>query len=354
MSHLNTEATSLIPVNVASEVRLSVLDSRFRQRPVMASLCVTLVTLCFIEILAMLGLTIPNPPMVYVLAVVYCSYAGGTAAGLLAAVICVSYSAYFMFIAGHITPQPDRAVRLLVLSISTPLIAILVGHQTRRFNQAMQQMHTNMVTTNRRQRRRKDEQLKVQKERLDYLKLHDTVTGLPNQSQFIELAATALAEQSTCSVLVIGLDRSRSAHQVLAHAFQQTVLRLAGERIRGCVSDTDIVASLRGDDFVVLLNGTINKTQVQGIAARIKAILQEPYRIQDQDVYIDVHLGAAFYPVDAATAAILVDRARLAMHNEAATPTSACQFYTRKMGEEAAFTQSLATDLHHAVACGEL
>lgn len=58
MSQLNTERTSPISVNVASEVRFSVLDSRFRQRPVLASLAVTLATLCFIEMLATVGLTI--------------------------------------------------------------------------------------------------------------------------------------------------------------------------------------------------------------------------------------------------------------------------------------------------------
>lgn len=133
-------------------------------------------------------------------------------------------------------------------------------------------------------------------------------------------------------MLVIGIDRTRSAHRVLAQAFQQEVLRSAGERIQGCLSNADIVAFLRGDEFIVLVNGLINENHVQFVASRIKAIVQEPYRIEDQDIYIDVHLGAAVYPIDAPAVEKLLDLARLAMHNEAKTPSGACLFYTRKMG----------------------
>ncbi len=101
---------------------------RARRVPWVIGPALTALTLVAIELLALYGLRIPNPAAIYFTAVVFAAFVGGLLSGLVAAGITLAYAFYFFSIPGQgLSFTPDNLLRVIVLSVTTPTIAVLVG-----------------------------------------------------------------------------------------------------------------------------------------------------------------------------------------------------------------------------------
>lgn len=101
---------------------------RARRVPWVIGPALTAFTLVAIELLALYGLRIPNPAAIYFTAVVFAAFVGGLLSGLVAAGITVAYAFYFFSIPGQLLSfTPDNLLRVIVLSVTTPTMAMLVG-----------------------------------------------------------------------------------------------------------------------------------------------------------------------------------------------------------------------------------
>jgi diguanylate cyclase (GGDEF)-like protein len=81
---------------------------------------------------------IPNPGAIFFIAVMCSAYIGGTGSGLVAAAIALGYAAIHFF--GHDRlwdPAYHGLERILILAVTTPLIAVVVGLLKARSNEAM-------------------------------------------------------------------------------------------------------------------------------------------------------------------------------------------------------------------------
>ncbi|MFN7976066.1 MAG: PAS domain S-box protein, partial [Acidobacteriota bacterium] len=88
----------------------------------------TLLLLVVIELTERDLLRLPNPDAIYVTMVVYSAFSGGIGAGLLSAAITLAYSLYFYATPGSVFVFPaENAHRMVVLAITTPALAIMVG-----------------------------------------------------------------------------------------------------------------------------------------------------------------------------------------------------------------------------------
>ena len=97
---------------------------------------------------------VPNPGAIFFIAVMCSAYIGGTGSGLLAAAIALGYTAIHFF--GHDRlwdPAYHGLERVIILSVTTPLIAVVVGLLKARSNEAMRrerQARLSVEATNRR------------------------------------------------------------------------------------------------------------------------------------------------------------------------------------------------------------
>ncbi len=93
----------------------------------------TLSTIAAIEMLAQKGLSIPNPPAILVLFVVYSAFSGGLVSGIFSAGIAWLYFAYFFSIPGHpFQYTGENLRRVIVWALTTPATALMVGILKRR------------------------------------------------------------------------------------------------------------------------------------------------------------------------------------------------------------------------------
>ncbi|MBD1920981.1 PAS domain S-box protein [Microcoleus sp. FACHB-831] len=104
---------------------------------------ITVLTLLGIELVSRTVFPIPNPGPIYITAVVYCAFSGGLRSGLISAAITLVYAVYFLSTPGTLFQYtPDSLQRLIVLLVTTPAIALMVGILKRR-NELREQVARN-------------------------------------------------------------------------------------------------------------------------------------------------------------------------------------------------------------------
>ncbi|MFC3114564.1 diguanylate cyclase domain-containing protein [Cellvibrio fontiphilus] len=129
----------------------------------------------------------------------------------------------------------------------------------------------------------------------------DTLTGLRNR-QSIEDALHRLINQRGVSdtrfaVLLIDLDRFKFINDNYGHDAGDRVLVAIAQRLRKLVRDSDLVARIGGDEFLLVLNHAGNLQMVQRIAQKILDAQQAPIEVQAGVLEtIGMSIGIALYP----------------------------------------------------------
>src|SRR5215831_2764744 len=89
---------------------------------------VTLATVGAIMLCDRYLFAVPNPGAISFVAVVFSTYLGGFAAGLVSAAISVLYAVYYFSVPGEFLHfKQDNLARVAVLVVATPVIALMVG-----------------------------------------------------------------------------------------------------------------------------------------------------------------------------------------------------------------------------------
>jgi len=187
---------------------------------------------------------------------------------------------------------------------------------------------------------------------------HDSLTGLPTRALFLDRLNHALARSvrypGQVTVLFIDLDRFKDVNDSLGHAAGDELLAIVGHRVRNCVRAEDTAARLGGDEFAVLLERTVGEDPGRDVAERIMRALQEPVQVGGREVFTFASIGIATSGADADTADALLRNADIAMYSAKRNRARTALTYVPSMHAETMLGLELGTDLHHAVARGEL
>jgi diguanylate cyclase (GGDEF)-like protein/PAS domain S-box-containing protein len=175
-------------------------------------------------------------------------------------------------------------------------------------------------------------------QRMRHLALHDPLTGLPNRfllNDRIEHAiGVARRESSRLALLFIDLDRFKEVNDTYGHDLGDQVLKEIGGRLRSCLRDTDTVARIGGDEFVVLLENVDETDRCAVIAGHLLAAVAQPMEINGRSLHVGASIGAAFFPEDCSNADELMKLADMAMYAAKRDGRGGCRFYGKAMGVE--------------------
>jgi len=160
--------------------------------------------------------------------------------------------------------------------------------------------------------------MKLVEQHLAQLARIDTLTGLPNRREFDERLAAAMSRarrsRRLLALLFLDLDRFKQINDTFGHAVGDEVLKIFGHRLLTCVRETDTVARLAGDEFMVVLEGLNTPAEPQLVAGKIIEAMSRPFDIEDRAMTVSTSIGIAVYEGNAETPEALTARADGALY----------------------------------------
>ncbi|MFZ0974291.1 MAG: EAL domain-containing protein [Solirubrobacteraceae bacterium] len=147
----------------------------------------------------------------------------------------------------------------------------------------------------------------------------DELTGLPNRELFRarldERIAAARVGEEAFGVMLLDLDRFKEINDTLGHHFGDEMLRDLGPRLGAVIGPEGLVARLGGDEFAVLPGeNTGDPVELEAIAQRLMACVQEPVNVDEMTLEVGVSIGIARFPRDGEDPHSLLRSADVAMY----------------------------------------
>ena len=129
-----------------------------------------------------------------------------------------------------------------------------------------------------------------------YRAAHDQMTGLLNRGELTNLLEVALTRKARTgtrlAVLYCDVDAFKAVNDGLGHAAGDALLVATGKRIASVVRDSDTVARVGGDEFVVILDGVHHLTDAERIASQIHEAASAPLEFQGNTLNPKLSIGA--------------------------------------------------------------
>jgi diguanylate cyclase (GGDEF)-like protein len=194
-------------------------------------------------------------------------------------------------------------------------------------------------------------------DRLRHMATHDALTELPNRLLLSDrmrmVISNARRSGQGFSVATIGLDGFKKVNDGLGHPVGDAVLRMAAERLRKTMRDSDTLARVGGDEFVAVLPGTATDAQIKLITGRLLATLQSPFEVDSHTIYVGASIGVSIYPQHAEDEVRLIALADAAMSRAKETGRARCVVYSARHSGPPEHDISLEAAMFQAVREGE-
>jgi diguanylate cyclase (GGDEF)-like protein len=185
---------------------------------------------------------------------------------------------------------------------------------------------------------------------------HDALTGLPNRVFLRERLEHALASRrgtEGVAVLCLDLDHFKEVNDTLGHPIGDALLKSVGERLRNCMRETDTVARVSGDEFVVVQVSSDPPKEATALATRLTELLSAPHTLDGHQVVVGTSIGIAISPNDGSDPDVLLKHADLALYGTKAEGRGTYRFFESEMNTRMQARRSLEADLRKALSNGE-
>jgi diguanylate cyclase (GGDEF)-like protein/PAS domain S-box-containing protein len=194
--------------------------------------------------------------------------------------------------------------------------------------------------------------------KLAYQAAHDALTGLPNRELYndrlVQAMSHAARQEHILALLFLDLDRFKYINDTLGHAVGDELLKAVAERIKSSLRQEDTLARIGGDEFTLILPTLHHVDGAVMVAQNILDLLDRPFSIAEQELYVSGSIGITFYPFDANDASTLVKNADTAMYAAKSLGGNNYQFYSEEMNVKASGRLEMERQLRHALERGEL
>ncbi len=174
------------------------------------------------------------------------------------------------------------------------------------------------------------ERKKVQA-RLQHMAQHDPLTGLPNRALFTDrlqrALASALRDKTCLALMFLDLDKFKPVNDEFGHAVGDLLLQEVARRMLACVRDSDTVARIGGDEFVVVLRVVTGEHEALAVAEKIRTRLEQPFVLAVHTLGISCCIGVALYPQHGDNDLTLVKNADQAMYQAKENGRNQVQLY---------------------------
>jgi diguanylate cyclase (GGDEF)-like protein/PAS domain S-box-containing protein len=194
-------------------------------------------------------------------------------------------------------------------------------------------------------------------EYISHIALHDALTSLPTRMLLRDRLETALIRsrrnQSKVALLVMDLDGFKRINDSLGHHVGDELLISVAARLRSTLRQSDTVARMGGDEFVVLLEGLHATEEAEKVTAKVLLALRQPIKIDGELQSVTASVGICIYPDHAEDGETLLRNADTAMYFAKADGRNTYQVFSQEMASVSVKNRAMQSALDVAVAQNE-
>jgi|GEM_PF-3697771 len=200
--------------------------------------------------------------------------------------------------------------------------------------------------------------LKENETKLQHLAHYDALTGLPNQvllgERIREKVEAAQGTDKRVAVGFIDLDKFRAVNETYGHETGDKLLIAVSERLARDLQDSDALARIGGDEFVVMLGEVADEEEARVVFERLLKRIQEPFTILGNMIDITSSIGIAFFDeAGDIDAGLLLRRADMAMYQAKLFGRNCCFYFNPEKDTEFQRNSAMVRDVENALANDE-
>ena len=201
----------------------------------------------------------------------------------------------------------------------------------------------------------------VLKQRTAYLEHevnHDALTGLANRTLLWDRLEQAIhmaqRNKSLVATVLMDLNGFKKINDTLGHEAGDEVLTSVAKRLLSSVRESDTVARLSGDEFVLVLVNQPSLRFTLRMVQRLRQCMALPMMLDHTEIQVGASIGVSVFPHDGNTAFELVRAADVAMYHAKANRKNDVHFFSTDMKTTSEAKQRFEDSMRGAVAKNEL
>jgi diguanylate cyclase (GGDEF)-like protein/PAS domain S-box-containing protein len=141
---------------------------------------------------------------------------------------------------------------------------------------------------------------KMAEEKILHLATHDVLTGLPSLRLVRDRLAMSLGmsrrNDTLTAVMFVDLDRFKEVNDTFGHDAGDYVLTVVADRLLSSVRETDTVARIGGDEFLIIATDLQSGNDAALIAEKISRLVSRPVALYGRHTTVVASIGIALYP----------------------------------------------------------
>ncbi len=176
---------------------------------------------------------------------------------------------------------------------------------------------------------------KCMEERLNFLAMHDELTGLFNRTfmadRFSQMVADARRTGDRFALMMLDLDNFKLINDNLGHCVGDQLLVECARRLNRHVRKCDTLTRYGGDEFTLLLDRVDDMGKLTVLAQRLLDSFIEPIVIEQHTLHISVSIGISIWPDDGEDSEALLAKADTAMYQAKKQGRNRFEFFSEDM-----------------------
>ena len=202
---------------------------------------------------------------------------------------------------------------------------------------------------------------KKQQKMLEFLASHDSLTNLFNRNEILNRIENAISvskqENKTFALIFIDLDNFKIINDSMGHTIGDKLLVEVSKKIKSLTKDSDSVARIGGDEFVILLESSENKDYEKTFTDKVHDIFSNSIIIDNKELYTTASIGIVYYnPQDSddTEALTLLQKADLAMYSAKDSGKNKTAYFTKELEDIMKSKMRVESQLREAIDNNEL
>ncbi len=175
-------------------------------------------------------------------------------------------------------------------TIITIAIIYVFASRTRKMHEELTESYEQLIETNR--------VIQEKDEKLTYLAYYDVLTSMPNRQLFIDKLEANIANSNPCTIIYSDIDDFKKINDIYGHNVGDAILCAYAERLKTFCTDPNFVARIGGDEFGIILNGSLPEASIINYIEKIRNLISEPVNVNGALFRTTMSYGIASYPQD--------------------------------------------------------